>query len=62
MCRNFLTGWLVTLALTIAGLVRSPRGEVGLSGVLIDQTKRVAKAYQNCFDDVNIEVQDSSWR
>jgi ribosomal protein L11 methylase PrmA len=43
---------LTMLASTIAQLVRSPGGEIGLSGVLKSQAEMVVGAYSEFFDNV----------
>ncbi|KAL3815572.1 hypothetical protein ACHAXA_000304 [Cyclostephanos tholiformis] len=58
---NILALPLVTLAPTIAKLVRSPGGEIGLSGVLKSQAEMVVRAYGEYFDDVEVAGEDGGW-
>jgi ribosomal protein L11 methylase PrmA len=51
----------VNLAPTIAKLVRSPGGEIGLSGVLKSQAEMVVGAYSEYFDDVRVAEEDGGW-
>ena len=58
---NILAHPLVNLAPTIAKLVRSPGGEIGLSGVLKSQAEMVVGAYCEYFDDVRVAEEDGGW-
>ena len=58
---NILALPLVNLAPTIARLVRSPGGEIGLSGVLESQAEAVVGAYREYFDDVGVAEEDGGW-
>ena len=58
---NILAHPLVNLAPTIAKLVRSPGGEIGLSGVLKSQAEMVVGAYSEYFDDVRVAEEDGGW-
>lgn len=58
---NILAAPLVGLAPTIASLVKSPGGEIGLSGVLSTQAEKVVQAYDEFFDDVKVASEDSGW-
>jgi ribosomal protein L11 methyltransferase len=57
---NILAGPLVTLAKTLAGLVK-PGGALGLSGILIPQANMVVEAYVEYFDDVKVEKESGGW-
>lgn len=58
---NILAAPLATLASTIARLVKSPGGEVGLSGILTSQADMVKSAYGEYFDDVKVAGEDGGW-
>ena len=58
---NILAVPLVDLAPTIASLVKSPGGEVGLSGILATQSESVVKAYAEFFDDVHVAGENGGW-
>ena len=58
---NILAAPLATLASTIARLVKSPGGEVGLSGILTSQADMVISAYGEYFDDVKVAGEDGGW-
>jgi ribosomal protein L11 methylase PrmA len=58
---NILALPLVSLAPTIAKLVKSPGGEIGLSGVLKSQADMVLGAYGEFFDDVEVAGEDGGW-
>ena len=58
---NILAAPLVNLAPTIASLVKSPGGEIGLSGVLETQAESVVEAYAEFFDDVEVAGTDGGW-
>jgi ribosomal protein L11 methyltransferase len=58
---NILASPLVNLAPTIASLVKSPGGEIGLSGVLATQAESVVEAYQEFFEDVKVAGEDGGW-
>ncbi len=58
---NILALPLVSLAPTIAQLVRSPGGEIGLSGVMKSQAEMVMGAYGEFFDDVEVAGEDGGW-
>ena len=57
---NILAGPLVTLAPTLANLVK-PRGHLGLSGILAPQANQVIQAYQSSFDNVRVEKELNGW-
>ena len=57
---NILAGPLVTLAKTLAGLVK-PGGALGLSGILTPQANMVVEAYVEYFDDVKVEKESGGW-
>jgi ribosomal protein L11 methyltransferase len=57
---NILAGPLVTLAPTLAGLVR-PGGYLGLSGIMSSQSNMVLEAYATAFDDVKVERELGGW-
>ena len=58
---NILAGPLVGLAPTIASLVKSPGGEIGLSGVLTTRAESVVEAYKEFFEDVKVAGEDGGW-
>jgi len=58
---NILAAPLATLASTIARLVKSPGGEVGMSGILTSQADMVISAYGEYFDDVKVAGEDGGW-
>ena len=58
---NILALPLVDLAPTLAKLVRSPGGKIGLSGVLKSQAESVVGAYCEYFDDVKVAGEDGGW-
>jgi ribosomal protein L11 methylase PrmA len=58
---NILAAPLCSLASTIARLVKSPGGEVGLSGILTSQADMVMSAYCEYFDDVKVAGEDGGW-
>ena len=58
---NILALPLVALAPTIAQLVRSPGGQIGLSGVLKSQAEMVVGAYGKFFNDVGVAGEDGGW-
>ncbi|KAL7521663.1 hypothetical protein ACHAWX_006337 [Stephanocyclus meneghinianus] len=58
---NILAGPLVKLAPTIASLVKSPNGEIGLSGILASQSDMVVEAYEDFFEDVKVAAEESGW-
>lgn len=58
---NILAAPLVNLAPTLASLVKSPGGEIGLSGVLAYQGESVVEAYKEFFDDVKVAHEDGGW-
>lgn len=57
---NILAGPLVTLAPTLAGLVR-PGGYLGLSGIMASQSDMVLEAYATAFDGVKVERELGGW-
>jgi ribosomal protein L11 methyltransferase len=57
---NILAVPLVTLAPTLAGLLR-PGGRLGLSGIMTSQGEMVINAYNTDFDDVKVERESSGW-
>ncbi|KAL7537854.1 hypothetical protein ACHAXR_008128 [Thalassiosira sp. AJA248-18] len=58
---NILAAPLVGLAPVIANLVKSPGGEIGLSGVLATQGEKVVEAYEEFFEDVKVAGEDGGW-
>jgi ribosomal protein L11 methyltransferase len=58
---NILATPLCSLSSTIARLVKSPGGEVGLSGILTSQADLVISAYCEYFDDVKVAGEDGGW-
>ncbi|KAL7439443.1 hypothetical protein ACHAXH_004172 [Discostella pseudostelligera] len=58
---NILALPLINLAPTIASLVKSPGGEIGLSGVLTSQAQAVVDAYSEFFNDVNVSGEENGW-
>jgi ribosomal protein L11 methylase PrmA len=58
---NILAAPLCSLTSTIARLVKSPGGEVGLSGILTSQADMVISAYCEYFDDVKVAGEDGGW-
>eukprot|EP00578_Thalassiosira_sp_NH16_P025550 CAMPEP_0181100066 /NCGR_PEP_ID=MMETSP1071-20121207/12997_1 /TAXON_ID=35127 /ORGANISM="Thalassiosira sp., Strain NH16" /LENGTH=551 /DNA_ID=CAMNT_0023182775 /DNA_START=169 /DNA_END=1821 /DNA_ORIENTATION=+ len=58
---NILAYPLVNLAPTIASLVKSPGGEIGLSGVLATQAQSVVAAYDEFFEDVKVSGEEGGW-
>ncbi|MAR89420.1 MAG: 50S ribosomal protein L11 methyltransferase [Pseudomonadota bacterium] len=56
---NILAGPLISLAPTLAGLVR-PQGHLVLSGILVDQAAAVSERYQTLFD-MEPPVTDGDW-
>eukprot|EP00804_Cyclotella_cryptica_P002113 CCRYP_006522-RA/>CCRYP_006522-RA protein AED:0.03 eAED:0.03 QI:0/-1/0/1/-1/1/1/0/568 len=58
---NILAGPLVKLAPTIASLVKSPSGEIGLSGILASQSDMVVEAYEEFFEDVKVATEENGW-
>jgi len=58
---NILAAPLVNLSPVIASLVKSPGGEIGLSGVLSTQSASVVEAYSEFFDDVKVAGEDGGW-
>lgn len=62
MCAaNILAGPLVGLAPTIASLVKSPGGEIGLSGILATKAESVVEAYNEFFEDVKVAGEENGW-
>jgi ribosomal protein L11 methyltransferase len=57
---NILAGPLVTLAPTLASLVK-PGGALGLSGILTPQANMVVEAYDEYFDQVIVEKEIGGW-
>jgi ribosomal protein L11 methyltransferase len=57
---NILAGPLITLAPTLAGLIK-PGGGLGLSGILTPQADRVVEAYIEYFDNVKVEKKLGGW-
>jgi ribosomal protein L11 methylase PrmA len=58
---NILAGPLVKLAPTVASLVKSPGGEIGLSGILATQSNSVVEAYGEYFEDVKVAAEEGGW-
>ncbi len=58
---NILAVPLINLAPTIASLVRSPGGEIGLSGVLVSQARAVLEAYSEFFDHLQVSGEEGGW-
>jgi ribosomal protein L11 methylase PrmA len=58
---NILAAPLVDLAPTIASLVKSPGGEIGLSGVLAGQADSVVEAYSRYFEDAKVACEEGGW-
>lgn len=58
---NILAAPLINLAPTIASLVKSPGGEIGLSGVLATHAESVVEAYGEFFHDVKVAGDDGGW-
>ena len=42
-------------------LVKSPGGEIGLSGVLATQAQSVVAAYDEFFEDVKVSGEEGGW-
>ena len=57
---NILAGPLISLAPTIAGMVK-PNGKIGLSGILEWQSDDVVEAYSEYFDNVQVEETSRGW-
>mmetsp|Transcript_17509 Transcript_17509/g.37873 ORF Transcript_17509/g.37873 Transcript_17509/m.37873 type:complete len:541 (+) Transcript_17509:63-1685(+) len=57
---NILAAPLVSLAPTIAALVKSG-GEIGLSGVLATQAGSVVEAYSELFENVKVAAEEGGW-
>jgi ribosomal protein L11 methyltransferase len=57
---NILAGPLVTLAPTLASLIR-PTGLLGLSGILAPQSNMIIEAYSEYFDNVKVEEEQEGW-
>jgi len=57
---NILALSLITLADTIAGMLRSG-GFLGLSGILHHQSQDVIQAYSSYFDHVHVQNQSGEW-
>lgn len=57
---NILAGPLVSLAPTLAGLLK-PGGKLGLSGIMATQSDMILEAYQQFFDDVVVEETLGIW-
>jgi ribosomal protein L11 methyltransferase len=57
---NILAAPLVTLAPTLAGLLRRG-GRLGLSGIMASQAEMVTDAYEPLFDDVRVERESNGW-
>jgi len=57
---NILAGPLVTLAPTLASMVK-PNGYLGLSGILEPQAEMVMDAYSEYFDNVKVENERGGW-
>eukprot|EP00980_Cylindrotheca_fusiformis_P008105 scaffold1727_cov133-Cylindrotheca_fusiformis.AAC.8 len=57
---NILAGPLVSLAPTLAGLLK-PGGLLGLSGIMESQSKVILEAYEPDFDDVRVEETLGGW-
>jgi ribosomal protein L11 methyltransferase len=57
---NILAGPLVTLAPTLAGLVK-PGAHIGLSGIMTSQSDMILEAYATFFDDVRVEQELAGW-
>jgi ribosomal protein L11 methyltransferase len=57
---NILAGPLVTLAPTLAGLVK-PGAHIGLSGIMASQSDMILEAYATFFDDVRVEQELTGW-
>ncbi len=58
---NILALPLINLAPMIASLVKSPGGEIGLSGVLVSQARAVVEAYNAFFDHVQVSGEEDGW-
>lgn len=58
---NILALPLMNLAPTIASLVKSPGGEIGLSGILTSQAQAVVDAYSEFFNDVKVSGEENGW-
>ena len=57
---NILAGPLVTLAPTLASMVK-PNGYLGLSGILESQSEMIIDAYSEYFDNVRVENERGGW-
>jgi ribosomal protein L11 methyltransferase len=57
---NILAHPLVTLADTLAGLVR-PGGHLGLSGIMVSQSDMVLEAYKSSFEDLKVKKELGGW-
>ena len=57
---NILAGPLISLAETIANMVK-PGGYIGLSGILEWQSDDVVEAYSEYFDNVRVEETSRGW-
>lgn len=57
---NILAGPLISLAETIAGMMR-PGAKLGLSGILSWQGEDVVEAYSEFFDDMKVEKEKGGW-
>ena len=58
---NILALPLINLAPTIASLVKSPGGEIGLSGVLASQAQAVVERYSEFFNNVEVSGEEGGW-
>ena len=57
---NILAGPLVSLASTLAGLLK-PNGKLGLSGIMESQSDMILEAYQPFFDNLFVEETLGGW-
>ena len=57
---NILAAPLVSLAPTLAGLLR-PGGYLGLSGIMTSQSDMILEAYEPYFDNVQVEEELGNW-
>lgn len=58
---NILAGPLVSLAPTLAALLKPGRGKLGLSGIMESQSDMILEAYQPFFDNVVVEETLGGW-
>ena len=57
---NILAGPLMGLASTLADMVR-PGGQIGLSGILEAQARKVVESYSEFFEDVQVAGSEGGW-